>query len=44
MIDALVKYTTAGMDNHLFVSKYLVKLPEKKALENFLRRELNQRQ
>jgi len=40
--DALVKYTTSGMDDHLFVSKYLVKLPEKKVLENFMRRELNQ--
>ena len=40
--DALVKYTTAGMDNHLFVSKYLVKLPEKTVLENFIKRELRQ--
>ena len=39
--DALVKYTTTGMDDHLFVSKYLVKLPEKKVLENFMKRELN---
>jgi len=40
--DALVKYTTAGMDDQLFVSKYLVKLPEKKVLENFMKRELSQ--
>jgi len=40
--DTLVKYTTTGMDDHLFVSKYLVKLPEKKVLENFMKRELNQ--
>ena len=40
--DTLVKYTTAGMDDQLFVSKYLVKLPEKKVLENFMKRELNQ--
>jgi predicted nuclease of restriction endonuclease-like (RecB) superfamily len=40
--DTLVKYATSGMDNQLFVSKYLVKLPEKKVLENFMRRELNQ--
>jgi len=40
--DALVKYTTAGMDDQLFVSKYLVKLPEKKVLENFMKKELNQ--
>jgi hypothetical protein len=26
----------------MFVSKYLVKLPEKKVLENFMKRELNQ--
>ena len=39
--DTLVRYSTAGMDDHLFVSKYLVKLPEKKVFENFLRRELN---
>jgi predicted nuclease of restriction endonuclease-like (RecB) superfamily len=40
--DTLVEYATAGMDDQLFVSKYLVKLPEKKVFENFLKRELNQ--
>ena len=40
--DTLVKYSTAGMDDQLFVSKYLVKLPEKRVLENFMKRELNQ--
>jgi predicted nuclease of restriction endonuclease-like (RecB) superfamily len=39
--DTLVKYSTAGMDDQLFVSKYLVKLPEKKVFENFMKRELN---
>ena len=39
--DMLVKYSTAGMDDHLFVSKYLIKLPEKKVFEKFLKRELN---
>ena len=39
--DTLVRYSTAGMDDQLFVSKYLVKLPEKKIFENFLKRELN---
>ena len=39
--DMLVRYSTAGMDDQLFVSKYLVKLPEKKIFENFLKRELN---
>jgi hypothetical protein len=40
--DMLVKYSTAGMDDQLFVSKYLLKLPEQKVLENFLKRELSQ--
>jgi predicted nuclease of restriction endonuclease-like (RecB) superfamily len=39
--DTLVKYAT-NMDDHLFVSKYLLKLPEKKVLESFMQRELNQ--
>jgi len=38
--DTLVRYSSAGMDDQLFVSKYLVKLPEKKVFENFLKREL----
>ncbi|MDR3188171.1 MAG: PDDEXK nuclease domain-containing protein [Prevotellaceae bacterium] len=38
--DTLVKYSAAGMDDHLFVSKYLVKLPAKKVLEEFIKREL----
>jgi predicted nuclease of restriction endonuclease-like (RecB) superfamily len=38
--DTLVKYSTAGIDDQLFVSKYLVKLPEKKVFENFIKREL----
>lgn len=40
--DDLVRYSTAGMDDQLFVSKYLVKLPDKKLLESFMKRELNQ--
>ena len=39
--ETLVKYAT-NADNQMFVSQYLVKLPEKKVLENFLKRELNQ--
>ena len=27
---ALVEYALAGMDNHLFVSRYLLELPEKR--------------
>ncbi len=38
--ETLAKYATAGMDNNLFVSKYLVNLPEKKLLEDFIRKEL----
>jgi len=38
--DALVKYSTAGMGDNLFVSKYLVNLPEKSMLEAFIRREI----
>jgi len=38
--EALAKYATSSMDNQLFVSKYLMNLPEKKVLEEFLRREL----
>jgi len=34
---ALVEYATAAVDNRLFVSKYAVELPSKKALEAFLR-------
>jgi predicted nuclease of restriction endonuclease-like (RecB) superfamily len=40
--DTLVEYATSGMDDQLFVSKYLVELPEKKLLENFMKRELDQ--
>jgi predicted nuclease of restriction endonuclease-like (RecB) superfamily len=38
--ETLVKYATST-DNQLFVSQYLVKLPEKKVFENFMKRELN---
>ena len=37
---ALVEYATAGMDNQLFVSKYLVELPKKEDLEAFILKEL----
>lgn len=32
----LVEYATAGMDNRLFVSKYLFSLPQKEKLEEFI--------
>jgi len=38
--DTLVEYSTAGMDDHLFVSKYLVNLPKKNVLEAFIKREI----
>ena len=38
--DTLVKYTTPGMDEQLFVSKYMLNLPDKKELETILRKEL----
>jgi len=37
---ALVQYATAGMDKNLFVQKYLVKLPGKEQLENYINQEL----
>ena len=40
--DTLVKYATSGMDENMFVSKYLLKLPDKQLLESFMKKELNQ--
>jgi predicted nuclease of restriction endonuclease-like (RecB) superfamily len=40
--ETLAKYATSGMDNQLFVSKYLVNLPDKAVLEEFIRRELGE--
>lgn len=40
--EALVKYAISGMDNQLFVSKYLVQLPDKKVLENFIKKEIGE--
>jgi len=37
---ALVKYATAGMDENLFVQKYLVKLPGKNQLERYIEKKL----
>ena len=33
---ALVEYALAGMDNHLFVSKYQLELPKKEDIQRFL--------
>jgi predicted nuclease of restriction endonuclease-like (RecB) superfamily len=38
--DALVEYATAGMDEQLFVRKYLLQLPDKKEIEAFIKNEL----
>jgi len=38
--DALVEYTTTGLTNEVFVSKYLVQLPSKELLEAFIKNEL----
>jgi predicted nuclease of restriction endonuclease-like (RecB) superfamily len=39
---ALVKYATAGMDENLFVQKYLLKLPEAKILQQQIEKELKE--
>jgi predicted nuclease of restriction endonuclease-like (RecB) superfamily len=36
-----VKYTTAGLDNQLFVSKYKINLPSTQEIEEFIYEELN---
>lgn len=38
--NAQVEYATAGMNNKLFVSRYLLELPKKEDLEAFVKREL----
>ena len=37
---ALVEFATASIDNQLFVSKYLLELPKKEQLQNFIQNEL----
>ncbi len=39
---ALVEFATAGMDNQLFVSKYLLQLPPKEHLKKFIEEEMKQ--
>ena len=41
--EKMVEYAIAGMDNHLFVSTYMLQLPDKTTLEKFLLKELNER-
>lgn len=38
----MVEYALAGMDNQLFVSTYMLQLPDKKTLEDFLLRQLGE--
>ena len=37
---ALVEYATTGMDNQLFVSKYILELHKKEELEAFIKQEI----
>jgi predicted nuclease of restriction endonuclease-like (RecB) superfamily len=39
---ALVKYATAGMDQNLFVQKYMLKLPNAKILQQHIEKELKE--
>ena len=41
--DKMVEYALAGMDNELFVSTYMLSLPDKKALQEFLLKEIEKR-
>lgn len=38
--EKMVEYALAGMDNHLFVSTYMLSLPNKAVLQDFLLREI----
>ena len=38
--EKMVEYAIAGLDNHLFVSQYMLQLPETATLEKFLRDEI----
>jgi predicted nuclease of restriction endonuclease-like (RecB) superfamily len=40
--NTLVEYALAGMDNNLFVSKYLLELPSKEEIQTFFQKTLNQ--
>ena len=39
--EKMVEYALAGMDNNLFVSTYMLSLPNKETLQNFLLTEIN---
>ena len=38
--NTMVKYATAGLDERIFVHKYLVELPSKEELENYIKNEI----
>lgn len=38
----MVEYALAGIDNHLFVSTYMLQLPDRKTLEDFLLKQLGE--
>lgn len=42
--EKMVEYAIAGMDNNLFVSTYMLQLPDKATLEKFLRDEIQEMQ
>ena len=39
---ALVEYALAGMDNNLFVSKYMLELPQKEAMQFFIEQKIKE--
>lgn len=39
---ALVEYALAGMDNQLFVSKYMLELPKKEDMQAFMDQQLKE--
>ncbi|WP_321413583.1 PDDEXK nuclease domain-containing protein [uncultured Desulfobacter sp.] len=39
---ALAEYALAGMDNHLFVSKYMLQLPKKDEMEKFIEEKIKE--
>jgi predicted nuclease of restriction endonuclease-like (RecB) superfamily len=38
--DSLVEYATAGLENELFISKYMLQLPDKQTLLSFIEKEM----
>ena len=40
----MVEYALSGMNNQLFVSTYMLQLPDKKQLEEFLEKEVRELQ